>query len=281
MLYVIVTGGVISGLGKGITASSIGLILKAYGFRVTAIKVDPYLNVDSGTMSPFEHGECYVLDDGGETDLDLGNYERFLDINLTKAHSLTTGKLYRNIIEKERRGDYLGQTVQIMPHVTDYIQTYISDTAKIPVDSTNAEPEVCIVEIGGTVGDHESGVYFEALSEFSKTHKCLFVHVSLLINTGEDVKTKPTQHSIRHIRSMGIEPGLLILRTTKSLSESEATLEKISKMCKMNKKNIIVNSNVKSIYEVPKLFMDQNIIEVIGRNFSSDIDPCHTPELTG
>ena len=232
MYYVIVTGGVISGLGKGITASSIGLLLQSHGFNVTAIKVDPYLNVDSGTMSPFEHGECYVLDDGGETDLDLGNYERFLGINLTKAHSLTSGKVYKSVIEKERKGDYLGQTVQMVPHVTDFIQSYIVETSKIPVDGDKI-PNVCIIELGGTVGDFEGGVYMEALSEFSKSHNCCFVHVSLVpMIHGDEIKTKPTQHSMKCIRSMGIDPDLLILRCERMLSADE--VRKLSKFCKIN-----------------------------------------------
>lgn len=268
MRYIVVTGGVVSGLGKGITASSIGLILKAYGYRVTAIKIDPYFNVDSGTMSPYEHGECYVLDDGGETDLDLGNYERFLGVNMTKEHSLTSGKLYSKIIEKERRGDYLGRTVQLMPHVTDYIKKYIIDVSKVPVDESRQEPEICIIELGGTVGDHESGVYLEALSEFGKENTTMFVHVSLLPEVSGDVKTKPTQQSIRAIRSFGIDPDILILRCPRELEKD--TMEKVSRMCKVSKDKILVNHNVSTIYEVPRLFYKSGIVGMMTKIMDED-----------
>merc|ERR1719321_1875570 len=161
--YLIVTGGTISGLGKGTAISSLGVVLKSHGLKVTAIKIDPYLNVDAGTMSPFEHGEVYVLEDGGEADLDLGNYERFLDITLTSKHSLTSGKIYDHVIKRERTGHYLGKTVQMVPHVTDAIQDWIMDTAQKPVDKSGSYPEICLVELGGTVGDIESAVYLEAL----------------------------------------------------------------------------------------------------------------------
>ncbi|KAJ9709413.1 hypothetical protein PVL29_001071 [Vitis rotundifolia] len=167
MKYVLVTGGVVSGLGKGVTASSIGLILKACGLRVTSIKIDPYLNTDAGTMSPFEHGEVYVLDDGGEVDLDLGNYERFLDIKLTRDNNITTGKIYQSVIDKERRGDYLGKTVQVVPHITDAIQEWVERVAKIPVDGKEGPADVCVIELGGTIGDIESMPFIEALGQFS------------------------------------------------------------------------------------------------------------------
>lgn len=208
MKYIVVTGGVISGLGKGITISSIGRCLKASGVRVTSIKIDPYMNVDAGTMSPFEHGETFVLDDGGETDLDLGNYERFLDITLTGRHNITSGKIYKEVIKKERRGDYLGKTVQIVPHATDMVQSWIKEVAKIPVDGTGLTPDVCLVEVGGTVGDIESMVFLEALRQFQFAvgrENILFVHVSLLptVGTSSEQKTKPTQHSVKELRSIG------------------------------------------------------------------------------
>ena len=278
MYYVIVSGGVISGLGKGITASSIGLLLQSHGFDVTAIKIDPYLNVDSGTMSPFEHGECYVLDDGGETDLDLGNYERFLGINLTKAHSLTSGKVYKSVIDKERKGDYLGQTVQILPHVTDFIQSYISDTAKIPVDGDKV-PNVCIIELGGTVGDHEGNIYMEALSEFSKSNNCCFVHVSLVpVIHGNEIKTKPTQHSMKCIRSMGVDPDLLILRCERMLTQSETA--KMSKFCKIGSDRIIINENVPTIYEVPRLFYKQSIMKTMFKVLGINPDVVQQADLS-
>ena len=292
MHYLVVSGGVISGLGKGITASSIGLILKSYGYRVTAIKIDPYLNVDSGTMSPFEHGECFVLDDGGETDLDLGNYERFLDITLTRQHSLTSGKLYKAIIEKERRGDYLGKTVQMMPHVTDYIKTYLEEVSKISVSNNGNEfqrnefqgnefqrnesrgnesrgNEICIIELGGTVGDYESNIYLEALSEFAKDHNVVHVHVSLLPIIKNDVKTKPAQQSVRILRSMGIDPQILVLRCDNN-NVSDEIMDKLSRMCKIDRENIIINRDVQTIYHVPKLFMEQNMVGVLKKLLSND-----------
>merc|ERR1719343_1008083 len=166
MKYVVITGGTISGLGKGTTISSVGVVLKSHGLRVTAIKIDPYLNIDAGTMSPFEHGEVYVLEDGGEADLDLGNYERFLDLKLASCHSMTSGKIYDQVIQRERKGQYLGKTVQMVPHVTDAIQDWVAETAQRPVDSSGLPPEVCLVELGGTVGDIESAVYLEAMQQF-------------------------------------------------------------------------------------------------------------------
>ncbi|CAI8593004.1 unnamed protein product [Vicia faba] len=167
MKYVLITGGVVSGLGKGVTASSIGVVLKACGLRVTSIKIDPYLNIDAGTMSPFEHGEVFVLDDGGEVDLDLGNYERFLDVTLTKDNNITTGKIYQSVLEKERKGDYLGKTVQVVPHITDAIRNWIESVVVIPVDGNEGPADVCVIELGGTVGDIESMPFIEALRQFS------------------------------------------------------------------------------------------------------------------
>lgn len=202
MKYVLVTGGVVSGLGKGVTASSIGVLLKACGQRVTHIKIDPYLNVDAGTMSPFEHGEVFVLDDGGEADLDLGNYERFVDLTLTKDNNLTTGKVYANVIERERTGGFLGKTVQVVPHITDEIQDWIERVSHIPVDGSNRIPAVCVIELGGTVGDIESMPFVEALRQFQfrvgPKNMCV-VHVSLVPVLGVvgEQKTKPTQHSVQ------------------------------------------------------------------------------------
>ena len=184
-------GGVVSGLGKGITISSIGRLLKSMNINVTCVKIDPYLNTDAGTMSPFEHGETFVLDDGGETDLDLGNYERFLDVHLTKEHNITTGKVYSSVIEKERRGDYLGKTVQVVPHVTDEIQHRLSSVSKIPVDGHGNSPDVCLVEVGGTVGDIESSVFLEAIRQFILRvgrERCCLVHVSLVVTLGYILK---------------------------------------------------------------------------------------------
>lgn len=211
---VVVTGGVLSGIGKGVTASSIGVLFRAMGYRVTALKIDPYLNVDAGTMSPFEHGEVFVLDDGGETDLDLGNYERFLSVSLTKDSNLSTGKIYQSVIERERIGEYLGKTVQVVPHVSDAIQEWILRVAKQPVsrfskstsenDNNNIDdpPEVCIVELGGTLGDIESMPFVEALRQLQENlgyKNICFAHVSLVPTMGSppEQKTKPTQHSVQ------------------------------------------------------------------------------------
>ena len=196
--YVVVTGGVMSGLGKGITASSIGRLLKDCGWGVTAIKIDPYVNCDAGTMSPFEHGECYVLDDGGETDLDLGNYERFIEINLSKENSITTGNIYKTVIDRERKGEYLGKTVQVVPHITGEIINRIKKAAEAPVDSSGAQPDICIIELGGTIGDIESMPFIEALRQLrQKGASMCFVHVSLVPTPSGEQKTKPTQHSVR------------------------------------------------------------------------------------
>ena len=197
MKYLVVTGGVVSGLGKGITISSVGVILKRCGLRVTSIKIDPYLNTDAGTMSPFEHGEVYVLNDGGEVDLDLGNYERFLGIQLTRDHNITTGKAYQQVIQRERRGDYLGKTVQVVPHVTNAIQDWIERVAFEPVDGEAGPADVCLVEVGGTVGDIESMIFLEALRQFQfrvGRENCCFLHVSLVPVLGSvgEQKTKPT-----------------------------------------------------------------------------------------
>ncbi|KAH8072008.1 hypothetical protein JL721_3915 [Aureococcus anophagefferens] len=208
--FIVVTGGVISGIGKGVTASSIGVCMKMLGARVTAVKIDPYLNVDAGTMSPLEHGECFVLDDGGETDLDLGNYERFLDVLLGSDSNLTTGKIYKKVIERERCGDYLGKTVQIIPHVTDEIMARVESVARAPVDGSGAPPDICIVELGGTIGDIESMPFVEALRQLQLRHGpsgfCL-VHVSMVPTTGPppgEQKTKPTQHSVKELRDGGV-----------------------------------------------------------------------------
>lgn len=261
MKYVLVTGGVVSGLGKGVTASSIGLILKACGLRVTSIKIDPYLNTDAGTMSPFEHGEVFVLDDGGEVDLDLGNYERFLDIKLTRDNNITTGKIYQSVIDKERRGDYLGKTVQVVPHVTDAIQEWIERAAMIPVDGKEGAADVCVIELGGTIGDIESMPFIEALGQFSYRvgagNFCL-IHVSLVpvLNVVGEQKTKPTQHSVRGLRGLGLIPNILACRSTTALEQN--VKEKLSQFCHVPAENIITLYDVSNIWHVPLLLRDQN-----------------------
>ncbi|MEM4816988.1 MAG: CTP synthase, partial [Desulfurococcaceae archaeon] len=208
--YIFITGGVLSGLGKGVITASIGFLLKSIGFNVTALKIDPYVNVDAGTMNPYMHGEVFVTEDGGETDLDLGHYERFLDIDLSKDHNVTSGKIFYNIIMKERRGEYLGKCVQIVPHVTDEIKRYIRET----ISKSNAD--IGLVEIGGTVGDIESLPFLEAVRQMRVEegfNNTLYVHVTLapVIHTGEQ-KTKPVQHSVNELRRIGIQPDIIIVR---------------------------------------------------------------------
>ena len=235
---VVVTGGVLSGIGKGVTASSIGVLFRAMGLRVTALKIDPYLNVDAGTMSPFEHGEVFVLDDGGETDLDLGNYERFLGVCLTKNSNLSTGKIYQQVIERERIGEYLGKTVQVVPHISDAIQEWVLRVAKTPVTqvstladhegkstaSTAEPPEICIVELGGTLGDIESMPFVEALRQLQEHlgyKNMMFVHVSLVpvLGSPSEQKTKPTQHSVKTMMQLGLRPDFICCRGKEPLEE--------------------------------------------------------------
>ncbi|CAH9121851.1 unnamed protein product [Cuscuta epithymum] len=268
MKYVLVTGGVVSGLGKGVTASSIGLILQACGLRVTSIKIDPYLNIDAGTMSPFEHGEVFVLDDGGEVDLDLGNYERFLDVKLTRDNNITTGKIYQSVLEKERKGDYLGKTVMVVHHITDAIQEWIERVAVIPVDGKDGPADVCIIELGGTIGDIESMPFLEALGQFSYrvgTGNFCLIHVSLVpvLNVVGEQKTKPTQHSVKGLRSLGLTPHILACRSTKQLDEN--VKEKLSRFCHVLVENIVTLNDVSNIWHVPLLLRDQKAHEAILR----------------
>lgn len=269
MKYIVISGGVISGIGKGITASSIGYLLKKAGLKVTALKIDPYFNVDAGMMSPYEHGEVYVLNDGTETDLDLGNYERFLGIKLTKHHSITSGKIFWEVINAERNGKYLGKTVQIMPHVTDHIKDTIKETAKIDVGC--GEPDVCIIEVGGTVGDMESAHFTEAIRQliYEEPESWCSVHVSLLLDVGGECKTKPTQNTIRDLRKVGIMPDFIVCRCNKEPGENE--LNKIGLMCQVLKDNIIKAVDVKSIYDVPICFYNQNVHKKIMSVFNDKL----------
>jgi len=261
MKFIIVTGGVLSGLGKGITASSIGRLLIARGLKVTAIKIDPYLNCDAGTMSPFQHGEVYVLEDGGEVDLDLGNYERFLNVNLSSEHNITTGKVYRSVIEKERRGDYLGKTVQIVPHITNEIK----DTIKRVAEKSGAD--VCLVELGGTVGDIESAPFLEAVRQLYRetggTVNCLFVHTTLVPVMGAvgEQKTKPTQHSVKELRAIGIIPDAIVARGVKPLEYD--IRRKISLFCDVPLDAVVSAPDAESIYLVPGILEDQGLAEYI------------------
>ena len=281
MKYVIVSGGVLSGLGKGVTASSLGVLLKSAGLCVTAIKIDPYLNSDAGTMSPFEHGEVFVLDDGGEADLDLGNYERFLDVTLGRDNNLTTGKIYSKVIESERRGDYLGKTVQVVPHITDSIQDWIEDVAHRPEEGTNKTPDVCVVELGGTIGDIESAPFIEALRQFQfrvGPENICFVHVSLIPVMGPvgEQKTKPTQHSVRDLRGLGITPNIIICRSERPLSEDAR--QKIALFCHVKPNAVLSASDVSNIYRVPLLLDQQGVLVLLSQKFGFKI-PVERPLL--
>jgi len=280
--YVLVTGGVMSGLGKGMIASSTGLLLKSMGFTVSSIKMDPYLNIDAGTMSPFEHGEVYVLDDGGEVDLDLGNYERFLDITLGRDNNITTGKIYDAVIQKERRGGYLGRTVQVVPHITNEICDWIERVSAKPVSnppdddddepaqpSAGAPPDFCVIELGGTVGDIESGPYIEALRQFQfrvgKENFCS-VHVSLVPSSGGEQKSKPTQHSVRELRAMGISPDLIVCRCRFPVTDDIKT--KCAQFCHVSTENIISCHDVTNLYQVPLTLYDQGFHHALLKVFS-------------
>ena len=239
--YVLVTGGVLSGVGKGICASSLGVIFKTLGQRPTACKIDPYLNVDAGTMSPFEHGEVFVLDDGSETDLDLGNYERFLDIKLSNDSNLTTGKIYQKVIAKERRGEYLGKTVQIIPHITNEIIDQLNRVSMQSVDDSKDEPDICVIELGGTIGDIESMPFVEALRQLqlkvTPQNFCI-CHVSMVpVTMDGEQKTKPTQHSVKDLRSLGLIPDFIICRSN-SVVEKPAR-EKIALFCNVPLENVL------------------------------------------
>ena len=268
MKYVVVTGGVLSGLGKGITASSIGVLLKSAGLSVTSVKIDPYLNCDAGTMSPFEHGEVYVLDDGGEVDLDLGNYERFLDIALTRDNNITTGKVYQAVIDRERKGDYLGKTVQVIPHITNEIQEWIERVANKSSDGSSKTPDACVIELGGTVGDIESAPFIEALRQFQfrvgKENIC-FVHVSLVPVMGPvgEQKTKPTQHTVKELRGLGIIPDILVCRSENPLDYE--TREKLAAFCHVSPEAVVSAHDVSNIYRIPILLDEQGVSEVLSK----------------
>ncbi len=274
MKYVVVTGGVLSGLGKGITASSIGVLLKSAGLSVTSVKIDPYLNCDAGTMSPFEHGEVYVLDDGGEVDLDLGNYERFLDIALTRDNNITTGKVYQAVIDRERKGDYLGKTVQVIPHITNEIQEWIERVANKSSDGSSKTPDACVIELGGTVGDIESAPFIEALRQFQfrvgKENIC-FVHVSLVPVMGPvgEQKTKPTQHTVKELRGLGIIPDILVCRSENPLDYE--TREKLAAFCHVSPKAVVSAHDVSNIYRIPILLDEQGVSEVLSKEIGFEL----------
>ncbi len=258
--YIFITGGVVSSLGKGITAASLGCLLKSRGVSVSILKLDPYINVDPGTMSPYQHGEVFVTDDGAETDLDLGHYERFIDENLSKSNNVTTGKIYWSIITKERRGDFLGGTVQVIPHVTNEIKERIHRVAK------ESQADVVIVEVGGTVGDIESLPFLEAIRQFKSEigrDDVMYIHVTLMpyIGAASELKTKPTQHSVKELRSIGIQPDVIVCRSEKSLSNELKA--KIALFCDISKDAVIPNLDAKTIYEVPLLLEQAGLDDIV------------------
>ena len=248
--YIFITGGVASSLGKGIASAALGALLQARGYSVKLRKLDPYLNVDPGTMSPFQHGEVFVTEDGTETDLDLGHYERFTDVNSSVEDNITTGQIYNKVIERERRGDYLGGTVQIIPHVTDQIKEFVLNN--------NKGVDFCLCEIGGTVGDIEGLPFFEAIRQLGNElpdNQTCFVHLTLVpyIAAAAEIKTKPTQHSVKELRSIGIQPDVLLCRSEKRLDQSD--IKKIAVFCNVSEKSVIQATDVKTIYEIPKIYM--------------------------
>lgn len=265
--FVLVSGGVISGIGKGLTASSLGVLLKCCGWRVTAIKIDPYLNTDAGTMSPFEHGEVFVLDDGGEADLDLGNYERFLDVVLTRDNNITTGKIYSQVLERERKGIYLGKTVQVVPHVTDAIQEWIIRVATAP-DHEGLVPEICVIELGGTIGDIESMPFVEALRQLrynvGDVNFCsVFVSLVPVVGVVGEQKTKPTQHGVKNISSMGLSPQLIVCRSEQPLKPE--TKKKLALFCQVAPDAVASVHDMSNTYRIPMLLQEQGVCNLLIR----------------
>lgn len=268
--YIFVTGGVVSSLGKGITAASLGRLLKSRGYRVTIQKFDPYINIDPGTMSPYQHGEVFVTDDGAETDLDLGHYERFIDINLSKNSNTTTGKIYQSVINEERRGDYLGGTVQVIPHITNEIKERVFRVGQ----QDNAD--FVITEIGGTVGDIESLPFLEAIRQVKKDvgkNDVLYIHVTLVpyISAAGELKTKPTQHSVKELRSIGISPDIIVCRSEKPISKEMR--EKMAMFCDVDPEAVIQNLTARSIYEVPMLMEKQGLDTIVLRKLEMEDKP--------
>ncbi|MEN8833589.1 MAG: CTP synthase [Pacificibacter sp.] len=271
--YVFITGGVVSSLGKGLASAALGALLQARGYSVRLRKLDPYLNVDPGTMSPFEHGEVFVTDDGAETDLDLGHYERFTGVAARNTDSISSGRVYTNVLEKERRGDYLGKTIQVIPHVTNEIKDFI--------DIGDDEVDFMLCEIGGTVGDIEGLPFFEAIRQFAQDKprgQCIFMHLTLLpyITASGELKTKPTQHSVKELRTIGLQPNVLVCRSEHPIPEKER--EKIALFCNVRKEDVIAAPDLKSIYEAPLAYhregLDQAVLDAFG------IAPAPKPDLT-
>ena len=272
--YIFVTGGVVSGLGKGITAASLGRLLKCRGLKVASQKLDPYINVDPGTMSPYQHGEVYVTEDGAETDLDLGHYERFIDEDLNKYSNLTTGKVYWNVLNKERRGEFLGSTVQVIPHITNEIKEFVYNVGK------KSDADVVITEIGGTIGDIESQPFIEAVRQISLEvgrENSLFIHVTLVpfLRGSDEHKSKPTQHSVKELQGMGINPDIIILRCDEPLEE--AIFRKISMFCNVKPDCVIENITLPVLYEAPIMLEKSNFSSVVCRELGIDAP---APDLT-
>ncbi len=275
--YIFVTGGVVSGLGKGITAASLGRLLKSRGLKVAAQKLDPYINVDPGTMSPFQHGEVYVTEDGAETDLDLGHYERFIDEDLNRFSNLTTGKVYWNVLNKERRGEYLGSTVQVIPHITNEIKEFIYRVGK------QTDADVVITEIGGTIGDIESQPFLEAIRQIALEigrENSLFIHVTLVpyLRGSEEHKSKPTQHSVKELQGMGINPNIIVLRCDEPLEDS--IKNKISMFCNVKPDCVIENITLPNLYEAPLMLEEANFSSIVCRELSLETAPCDLKEWT-
>jgi CTP synthase len=274
--FIFFTGGVVSSLGKGITAASLGRLLKSRGISVSIQKLDPYINVDAGTMNPYQHGEVFVTDDGAETDLDLGHYERFIDEPLSRGNNVTTGQIYKSVIEKERRGDYLGATVQVVPHITNEIKAHITRTAE------TSGADVCIVEVGGTVGDIESLPFLEAIRQVRHIvgdENVMFAHLTLLPHLGaaDELKTKPTQHSVRELRSIGISPDAIVLRTGMAAPVPMELKEKIALFCDVAAQNVVQNGDAATIYRVPLNLEAEGLAEIAIRKLKLNVP--HPPQL--
>ena len=272
--YVFVTGGVVSGLGKGITVASLGRLLKAKGYKVAAQKLDPYINVDPGTMSPYQHGEVFVTEDGAETDLDLGHYERFIDENTNKYSNLTTGKVYYNVIRKEREGAYLGGTVQVIPHITDEIKRFVYSVGQ------KSAADVVITEIGGTIGDIESQPFLEAVRQicFEKRGDSMLIHVTLVpfIDGSDEYKTKPTQHSVKQLQSMGLSPDIIVTRCRERLTRE--VKDKIAMFCNVERECVIDNVTVESLYEAPLMLEEEHLSAKVCKALGLEDRPCRLKE---
>ena len=273
--FIFVTGGVVSSLGKGIAAASIGRLLKNRGLKVFMQKFDPYINIDPGTMSPYQHGEVFVTDDGAETDLDLGHYERFIDENLSKRSNITTGKIYQSVINKERKGEYLGGTVQVIPHITDEIKRQLVKA------KNESGADVIITEIGGTVGDIESLPFLEAIRQARRDfgyENTMYIHNTLVpyLRAADEIKTKPTQHSVKELRSIGIQPDIIILRSEVDITDSQK--EKIALFCDVHKEDVIVAKDEKILFNVVLSLHKQNIDDIIVKHFHLDVPEANMSE---